>query len=63
MVSDRLWYYTDSVVSDCPFSGTGPASNKWGSCRLGGIVCMFMCDWSALMAPQKAALDSLRTLS
>ncbi len=31
-----------------------------GSCRLGG---MFMFDWRAPMTPQKATLDSMRTLS
>jgi hypothetical protein len=30
------------------------------SCRLGGKH-MFMFDWSALMTPQKAILDSLST--
>jgi hypothetical protein len=37
-------------------------SYKWGVAGWGELY-MFMFDWSALMTPHKATLDSLRTLS
>jgi hypothetical protein len=35
---------------------------KWGA-EVCGVEHIFMSDWRALMTPQKATLDSLRTLS
>ncbi len=61
MVPERLWCCIACVVMGCPFSCTGPASCQAelqlsvGSCRLGGLYNMFI-------DPQKATLDSLRTL-
>jgi len=57
-------YRTDCVVRGCTFSCTGPSraaqqifSYKWGAAGWGELH-MFMFDWSALMTPQKATLDS-----
>jgi hypothetical protein len=69
MVPDRLWYHTDRVIRSCLFSYTSPAMQLPGrsSVICGELqdgrnsICMF--DWSALMIPQKATLDSMRTLS
>jgi hypothetical protein len=35
---------------------------KWGAAGWGETIYVFMFDWSSLITPQKATLDSLLTL-
>ncbi len=67
-VPDRLWYCPPSAakpVIESKYklrSGLADLHFWWGAEVCGGYH-IFMSDWRALMTPQKATLDSLRTLS